>query len=67
MEDAETEQPGWGLEEFDVVVVGAGVIGSAAAYHLIRHGPQKVLLLEQASCIDVPEEGWPPFQSLYLP
>lgn len=35
------------LGEFDAVVVGAGVIGSATAYHLVRHGTQKVLLLEQ--------------------
>ncbi len=35
------------MEEFDVVVVGAGVIGSATAYQLLKHGASKVLLLEQ--------------------
>ena len=32
---------------FDVIVVGAGVEGSATAYQLIKHGAKKVLLLEQ--------------------
>ena len=40
------------MEEFDVVVVGAGVIGSATAYQLLKHGASKVLLLEQV-CADV--------------
>ena len=33
--------------QFDVIVVGAGVEGSATAYQLIKHGAKKVLLLEQ--------------------
>src|SRR4051812_42653561 len=33
-------------QHFDVVVVGAGAMGSAAAYHLAQDG-QRVLLLEQ--------------------
>ena len=33
--------------EYDVVVVGAGVEGSSTAYHLIKNGVQRVLLLEQ--------------------
>ena len=32
---------------FDVIVVGAGVEGSATAYQLIKHGGKRVLLLEQ--------------------
>ena len=34
---------------FDVIVVGAGVVGSATAYQLIMNGAKnsKVLLLEQ--------------------
>ena len=32
---------------FDVIVVGAGVEGSATAYQLIKHGANRVLLLEQ--------------------
>ena len=34
-------------EEADVIVVGAGPGGSAAAYHLARHGV-RVLLLEKS-------------------
>ena len=34
-------------ESADVIVVGAGPAGSAAAYHLARHG-RDVLLLEKA-------------------
>ena len=33
--------------QFDVIVVGAGVEGSATAYQLIRNGAKNVLLLEQ--------------------
>ncbi|KAH7573958.1 hypothetical protein ACOSP7_007916 [Xanthoceras sorbifolium] len=33
-------------EEFDVIVVGAGIMGSSTAYHLAKRG-QKTLLLEQ--------------------
>ena len=32
---------------FDVIVVGAGVEGSATAYQLINNGAKRVLLLEQ--------------------
>ena len=35
--------------EYDVVVVGAGVEGSSTAYHLIKNGVQRVLLLEQVN------------------
>lgn len=34
------------INQFDTIVVGAGAMGSAAAYHLARDG-QRVLLLEQ--------------------
>jgi glycine/D-amino acid oxidase-like deaminating enzyme len=37
---------------FDVIVVGAGVEGSATAYQLIKHGAKRVLLLEQVK-IDI--------------
>ena len=37
-------------EYFDVIVVGAGVIGSSTACHLAKNG-QKTLLLEQVSRI----------------
>ena len=33
--------------QFDVIVVGAGVEGSATAYQLIKNGAKSVLLLEQ--------------------
>lgn len=33
-------------EHFDVIVIGAGVMGSAAAYHLAKDG-QRVLLIER--------------------
>ena len=33
--------------QFDVIVVGAGVEGSATAYQLIKNGAKRVLLLEQ--------------------
>ncbi|PIA43726.1 hypothetical protein AQUCO_01800051v1 [Aquilegia coerulea] len=33
-------------EQFDVIVIGAGIMGSCAAYQLSKHG-QKVVLLEQ--------------------
>ena len=32
---------------FDVIVIGAGVEGSATAYQLIKTGAKKILLLEQ--------------------
>jgi len=34
---------------YDVVVIGAGVIGSAAAYHIVRKGV-RVALIEQVRC-----------------
>ena len=34
------------MSTFDVIVLGAGAMGSAAAYYLVRAG-QRVLLLEQ--------------------
>ena len=37
-----------GPREYDVVVIGAGIEGSATAYHLAKSG-QKTLLLEQVS------------------
>ena len=36
---------------FDVIVVGAGVEGSATAYQLIKNGAKKVLLLEQVRTV----------------
>lgn len=38
------------VEMYDVVVVGAGIEGSATAYNLVKNG-QKTLLLEQVSYI----------------
>ena len=35
--------------EFDVIVLGAGVQGSATAYNLVKTGAGRVLLLEQVS------------------
>jgi glycine/D-amino acid oxidase-like deaminating enzyme len=32
---------------FDVIVVGLGVAGASAAYHLINHSKLKILCLEQ--------------------
>ena len=34
---------------YDVIVVGAGVEGSATAYQLINNGVKRVLLLEQVT------------------
>ncbi|MGB1288767.1 MAG: FAD-dependent oxidoreductase, partial [Aggregatilineales bacterium] len=34
------------MQAFDVIVIGAGIVGSGAAYHLSKNG-QRVLLLEQ--------------------
>ncbi len=36
------------LDNWDCVVVGAGVVGSFTAYHLAKHG-LKILLLEQVT------------------
>ncbi len=35
-------------QSFDVIVVGAGVIGASAAFHLAQGGARRVLLLERA-------------------
>lgn len=44
------------MEEFDVIVVGAGVMGSSTAYNCINKGC-KTLLLEQVTnltaCINI--------------
>ena len=37
------------MADYDVIVVGAGVEGSATAYQLINNGAKRVLLLEQVS------------------
>ena len=42
-------QRGGRSTQFDVIVVGAGVEGSATAYQLISNGARRVLLLEQVS------------------
>ena len=34
---------------FDVVVVGAGIVGASTAYHLKKQGVKSVLLLERAA------------------
>ncbi len=36
------------MENFDAIVIGAGVIGSSVAYHLARLGAKKVLVLERS-------------------
>ena len=36
-------------DQYDVVVVGAGVEGSSTAYNLVQSGSRRVLLLEQVS------------------
>ena len=36
-----------GTLTYDVIVVGAGVVGSATARHLVTTGTKNVLLLEQ--------------------
>lgn len=35
------------MEKFDVIVVGAGVVGASVAFHLALFGAKKVLLLER--------------------
>ena len=37
------------MAAYSVIVVGAGVIGSATAYQVVKHGMENVLLLEQVS------------------
>ncbi|MFZ5528694.1 MAG: NAD(P)/FAD-dependent oxidoreductase [Pseudomonadota bacterium] len=36
------------MDNFDAIVIGAGVIGSSVAYHLARLGAKKVLVLERS-------------------
>ena len=36
------------MNNYDVIVIGAGVIGSSVAYHLARLGAKRVLVLERA-------------------
>lgn len=38
---------------YDAIVVGAGIEGSAAAYQLVKKGVQNVLLLEQVKIVCV--------------
>ncbi len=33
------------MEDFDVIVVGAGIMGAASAYHIMRNNPRKKVLL----------------------
>jgi sarcosine oxidase subunit beta len=35
------------MNSYDVIVIGAGVIGSSVAYHLARFGAQRVLVLDR--------------------
>ena len=42
------------MRSFDVVIVGAGVIGASVAYHLAKNGCRNVLVIEQKSA---PGEG----------
>lgn len=37
------------METFDVIVIGAGVVGASTAFHLARLGAGKVLLLERTT------------------
>lgn len=37
------------MEQFDAIVIGAGVIGTSVAYHLARFGAGRVLLLERGT------------------
>ena len=32
---------------YDIIVIGAGVEGSSTAYHSVKQGAERVLLLEQ--------------------
>lgn len=36
------------MENYDVIVIGAGVVGSSVAYHLARLGCKKVLVLDRS-------------------
>ena len=36
------------MENYDAIVIGAGVIGSSVAYHLARFGARRVLVLDRA-------------------
>jgi sarcosine oxidase subunit beta len=35
------------MNHYDVIVIGAGVIGSSVAYHLARFGAGRVLVLDR--------------------
>ena len=35
----------------DIVIIGGGVMGASAAYHLAKRGAGKILLLEKESLI----------------
>src|SRR5436190_19585540 len=41
----------------DILIIGAGVIGSSIAYHLTKQGAQ-VLVVEQADVADPPAASW---------
>ncbi len=41
----------------DVLIIGAGVMGSAIAYHIARQG-QRVLVVEQAAPAVTPAASW---------
>ena len=38
---------GHGMQSFDAIVIGAGVIGCSVAYHLARFGAKRVLVLDR--------------------
>ena len=35
-------------QHYDVIVIGAGVIGSSVAWHLARYGARRVLVLDRS-------------------
>src|SRR5512135_3036449 len=41
----------------DVVIIGGGVMGASAAYHLARRGANKVVLLERADFLGTEATG----------